>query len=121
MDGLLLVLFGQTSISGEYKPPEAQGSGFWRSIWVVQKSIGPFWLQIMLRHLICRGTKRDPNLGNYPYICRVSYLHGSFKDQNGVFNRHCPGNQTPPHPINDDSLMEPRCHHGNICTRGKVS
>ena len=29
---------------------------------------GPLWLWIILEHLISRGNKIDPDLGNYSYI-----------------------------------------------------
>ena len=35
--------------------------------WVVLQIMGPLWANIILRHFIFRGTKWDPNLGNYPH------------------------------------------------------
>ena len=33
------------------------------SMWLLLKALGPFWLQILLRHLLCRGTEMTLILG----------------------------------------------------------
>ena len=56
---------------------------------VILKIMGAFWLQIILRHLIFEGTKRDTNFGNFLYTVggpQLSYLlaltaHGETKTE----------------------------------------
>ena len=38
------------------------------SIWVVAKIMVPFWIPIIIRHLILRVPKKDHHFGNHPYI-----------------------------------------------------
>ena len=41
-------------------------------IWVVVKIRVPFWLNIIIRHLLFRvPKKRDPNFDNHPFIYRM--------------------------------------------------
>ena len=37
------------------------------STWVVVKIMVPFWVPIIIRHLLFRYPKRDLNFDNYPY------------------------------------------------------
>ena len=37
-------------------------------MWVVVKIRVPFWFLNIIRHLICRVPKGDPNFDNHPYI-----------------------------------------------------
>ena len=38
------------------------------TIWVVVKSMVPFWIPIILRHLVFRYPKRNHNFDNHPYV-----------------------------------------------------
>ena len=35
-------------------------------IWVVVNIMGPFWIPIIIRHLVFRVPKRDHNFDNHP-------------------------------------------------------
>ena len=37
-------------------------------MWMVVKIMGPFWIPVIIRHLIFRVPKRDHNLDNHPYM-----------------------------------------------------
>ena len=41
--------------------------GLYKSIWVVVRIMVPFWIPIIIRHLIFRDPKRDHNVDNHPY------------------------------------------------------
>ena len=43
---------------------ESRGHG---CLWVVVKIMVPFWIPIIIRHLIFRDPKRDHNFDNHPY------------------------------------------------------
>ena len=45
------------------------GKGCERDFGHGEESEKPFGQLTMLRHLVFRGTKWDPNFENYPYVC----------------------------------------------------
>ena len=52
-----------------FQQPDARASlGVFCSsaTWVVVKMMVPFWIPIVIRHLIFRGPKRDHNFDNHP-------------------------------------------------------
>ena len=38
------------------------------NIWLVVKIKVPFWVPIIIRHLLFRVPKKDPNFDNHPYV-----------------------------------------------------
>ena len=45
-------------------------------IWVVVKVIVPFWIPIIIRHLIFRVPTRNHNFDNHPYTCFEFWAQG---------------------------------------------
>ena len=46
---------------------------YWGYIWVVVQIMVPFWIPIIIRHLISRDPKRDHNFDNHPYYYYYYY------------------------------------------------
>ena len=68
------------------------GCGDTTAHWVVPKIMGPFWLKIISRNLIFRGTNMGPSFWEVPYclegrqvcfdcVSSIDQLHGKYQEE----------------------------------------